>query len=65
MSKPIYKAGRQIVSISDFDTCESPWYKWHGKTVHRAMLMSLQYRILLRDIKAGYIYAAEKREDKK
>ena len=65
MNKPIYKAGRQIVSISDFDTCENLWYKWHGKTVHRAMLMSLQYRILLRDIIAGYIYAAEKREDKK
>lgn len=64
MSKPIYKAGRQIVSISDFDACESLWYKWHGKTVHRAMLMSLQYRILLRDIKMAAIYTAERREDK-
>lgn len=64
MSKSLYKAGRLIVSISDFDTCESLWYKWHGKTVHRAVLMSLQYRILLRDIKMAAIYTAERREDK-
>ena len=62
MSKPIYKSGRPILSISDFDTCESLWYKWHGKTVHRSVLMSLQYRILLRDIKMAAIYTAEKRE---
>ena len=64
MSKPIYKAGRQITSISDFDTCESLWYKWHGRTAHRAALMSLQYMILLRDIKAGYIYTAERSDNK-
>ena len=61
MSKPIYTQGRQIESISDFDQCESHWYKWNGKTTHRAVLISLQYRTLLNSIKAGQIYVAERR----
>lgn len=59
MSKAKYKQGKQITSISDFDACEKRWYKWNGKTVHRSVLISLQYRTLLQAIIAGRIYEAE------
>lgn len=61
MSKSMYTQGRRIESISDFDQCESRWYKWNGKTTHRSVLISLQYRTLLNAIMAGRIYVAEKR----
>ena len=59
MSKPKYKQGRQICSISEFDACESKWYKWNGRTRHRSVLISLQYRTLLNFITHGMIYTAE------
>ena len=59
MSKPKYKQGKRICSISEFDTCESLWYKWNGKTRHRATLTSLQYRTLLNTIISGRLYTAE------
>ena len=59
MSKARYKQGKQICSISEFDTCESLWYKWNGKTRHRAVLISLQYRTLLNTIRNGRLYTAE------
>ena len=59
MSKPKYKQGKQICSISEFDTCESKWYKWHGATRHRSVLISLQYRTLLETIQRGWLYTAE------
>jgi len=66
MSKPKYKTGERIESISQFDQCESNWYKWNGKTSHRSVLMSLQYRTLLQAIIAGRLYTAEKiKEEKK
>lgn len=59
MSKPKYKQGKQIHSISEFETCESHWYKWNGKTRHREVLISLQYRTLLNMINSGRLYTAE------
>jgi len=59
MSKARYKKGKQIQSISEFDSCESLWYKWNGRTKHRSVLMSLQYRTLLNTIISGRLYTAE------
>lgn len=59
MSKPKYKQGKRIRSISEFDTCESLWYKWNGKTRHRSVLISLQYRTLLNAIISGRLYRAD------
>ena len=59
MSKSRYKQGKQICSISEFDTCESLWYKWNGRTTHRSVLISLQYRVLLNTILSGRLYTAE------
>ena len=63
MSKSMYTQGRRIETISDFDQCESLWYKWNGRTTHRSVLISLQYRTLLNSIKAGRIYVAERRTE--
>lgn len=63
MSKSMYAQGRRIETISDFDRCESLWYKWNGRTTHRSVLISLQYRTLLNSIMAGRIYVAERRTD--
>lgn len=40
MSKSMYNTGKRIKTISEFDQCESLWYKWNGKTTHRAVLIS-------------------------
>ena len=63
MSKSMYTQGKRIETISEFDQCESLWYKWNGKTTHRSVLISLQYRTLLNAIIAGRIYVAERRTD--
>ena len=63
MSKPMYKKGRRIESVSDFDQCESLWYKWNEKTVHRSILISLQYRTLLNAIIGGRVFVAERITD--
>lgn len=59
MSKRKYKKGRQITSVSDFDSCESLWYIWNEKTIHRSFLISLQYRTLVNLIMRGCIYIAD------
>ena len=64
MSKPKYKQGKQIRSISEFDECPSLWYKWNGKTTHRSVLISLQYRTLLNTIIGGRLYVADMRGEK-
>lgn len=61
MSKSKYKQGEQIRSVSEFDGCPSLWYKWNGKTTHRSVLMSLQYRTLLNAIINGRLYVADMR----
>ena len=63
MSKSMYKKGRRIESVADFDKCESLWYKWNEKTVHRSVLISLQYRTLMNSIISGRIFVAERRTD--
>ena len=63
MSKAKYKQGKQICSISQFDQCEKLWYKWNGKTTHRSVLMSLQYRTLLHTIMNGRLYEADLIDD--
>ncbi len=63
MSKSMYEQGRRIETISDFDQCESIWYKWNGRTTHRSVLISLQYRTLLNSIIAKRIYVAERKTD--
>lgn len=67
MSKPKYKQGKQIRSISEFEVCESLYYKVRFgsniQTKHRAFLISWQYRTLLEFIKRGDIYIADRVED--
>ena len=63
MSKPKYKQGKRINSISEFDQCENRWYRWNGRTRHRAALESLQYHTLDMTIKAGRLYTAEPIEE--
>lgn len=63
MTKGKYKQGEIIRTISEFDQCESLWYKWNGKTTHRSVLMSLQYRTLLNAIINGMLYVAERKEE--
>jgi len=63
MSKAKYTQGKQINTISEFDQCESLWYKWNGRTTHRSVLMSLQYRTLLNAITNGRLYTAERKEE--
>lgn len=63
MSKAKYKQGKQICSISDFDNSGKQWYKWRSKTVHRSVLMSLQYRTLKGYILSGVIYEADMMEE--
>lgn len=59
MSKAKYKQGKQICSIKHFEDSQSNWFKWNGKTVHRSVLMSLQYRTLLSFITGGKLYEAD------
>lgn len=63
MTKAKYTQGKQIKTINDFDQCESHWYKWNGRTTHRSVLMSLQYRTLLNAIINGRLYTAERKEE--
>lgn len=62
MSKPKYQQGKRICTVSEFDQCKSIWYKWNGRTAHRSVLMSLQYRTLLEAIAYGRLYTAERKE---
>ena len=63
MSKAKYKQGKQICTISDFDNNGKRWYKWNGKTTHRSVLISLQYRTLKGFILNGMIYEADLIDD--
>lgn len=59
MSKARYERGEQIVSIAQFEASKSQWFKWRGKTTHRACLISLQYRTLKNVIDGGVLYEAK------
>lgn len=63
MSKAKYKRGRQICSIKHFEDSQSTWFKWNGRTVHRSVLMSLQYRTLHNTIMNGRLYEADPIKD--
>lgn len=63
MSKPIYKQGKMIRSISEFDQSDAKYFKvrfgQNFKTMHRSFLISWQYRQLLKFIGSGWIFEAE------
>ena len=59
MSKPKYKKGKKIKSISEFEKSTCNWFKWYNATRHRKVLECLQYRCLKQFIKSGCIYEAE------
>ena len=63
MSKAKHKQGKQICSIKHFEDSQCTWFKWNGKTVHRSVLISLQYRILHDTIMNGRLYEADPIED--
>ena len=65
MSKPKYKVGKQVSSIAEFDATSNLYFKWRGRTIHRAALESMQYRVLRGIIEAGYVYVADPIEEKK
>lgn len=58
MSKAKYKTGKRICSISEFELCESNFYKWNGKTTHKSFLISLQYITLRNAIITGRLFVA-------
>lgn len=59
MSKARYKCGEKILSIAQFESSKSQWFKWRGKTTHRSWLISLQYRTLKGAIDGGVLYEAK------
>lgn len=62
MSKAKFEQGEPVISIAEFASCDCLWFKWHGKTVHREVLASLQYRVLENLIRHGHIYRAKEKE---
>lgn len=60
MSKSKYKADRKITTVRGFENATATWYKWNGKTVHRSILESQQYRTLKLHLNKGCIYTAKK-----
>lgn len=59
MSKAKYECGPRIYTIAQFEDSKSLWFKWRGKTTHRAVLEQQRY-VMLRDfIQHGYIYEAK------
>ena len=64
MSKPKYKQGKQICSISEFDQSECLYFKVRFgnrfQTKHKSFLISWQYRTLLNFIQSGRVFEAEK-----
>ena len=63
MTLPKYKFGKQIRSISEFDQSECLFFRVkfgkYYRTIHRAFLISWQYRTLLIWIERGWIYETE------
>lgn len=62
-----YKRGKRIDSVGEFEQSKSLWfmvrYGVEQKTTHRGFLISWQYHLLERFIKAGRLYEAELRDD--
>lgn len=67
MSKRKYFRGKRLLSVSDFDQSESLYFlvdfgSKSPKTVHRAFLISWQYRTLMNFIVNGRIWEAMENE---
>lgn len=64
MSKSKYKQGKRIYSMLDFEESDNDWFKVnfgnHTKTVHRAFLLSWQYRLLKQFIDNKRVFIAER-----
>ena len=67
MGKRMYKQGKQICSMADFENSESRFFivRFGSKrcTRHRSFLISWQYRTLSNFIANGWLYEADN-EDK-
>ena len=59
MSKPKYKIGRKIESVSEFEKSTCTFFKIGIKTYHRGLLESFQYRVLKNYISSGNVHEAE------
>ena len=61
-----YKRGKQIKSVGEFEQSKSLWfmvrYGVEEKTTHYGFLISWQYHLLERFIKAGRIFEAERKD---
>lgn len=56
-----YKQGARVKSIEDFlHSPETQYFFWHGKTVHKQVLMHWQVAELIRSIGRGLLYFADK-----
>lgn len=66
MSKPKYRQGEIVSSVCDFEKNKQHlWFKWNGKTTHRSVLISLQYRVLVGIIESRKLFYAEPIEQDK
>lgn len=68
MSKPKFKRGRKIESVSDFSRTSCQWFIVNfgrrQKTLHRSFIVSWQYYTLETFIKIGMVYVADPIADK-
>nr|DAO69790.1 MAG TPA: hypothetical protein [Caudoviricetes sp.] len=56
-----YKQGVRVKSIEDFlHSPETQYFFWHGKTVHKQVLMHWQLNTLIREIGGRHLYFADK-----
>ena len=52
-----------IHSVAEFESCESQWFIWNGRTRHRSVLEHEQYKTLALFIYGGRLYTAERTEN--
>ena len=56
-----YRQGPQVKSVEKFLRAkETQYFFWHGKTVHKQVLMYWQLYMLIREIGGRPLYFAEK-----
>lgn len=66
MSKRKYIPEIKVPNIAVFSMLNNKWFIFNGKTVHREVLKSFQYRTLERVIHSGLVFVAmEVRDGKK
>ena len=59
MSQSKYECGPRVNTIAQFEASKSLWFKWRGKTTHRAVLEQQKYVTLRYFIERGWIYEAK------